>query len=62
LIYSYYQLSIQEERRILVPLPGSRLLRLNGSHWSDMVFSGDFRLYIDVEDGGLVQVNSGFQY
>ncbi len=47
LIYSYYQLSVQEGKRIPVPLPGSRILKLNGSHWSDMQFIGDDRFYLD---------------
>ena len=42
----YYELSSNEERDILIPLPGSRLFQMIGGVWDGMIFYQDYAFYI----------------
>lgn len=53
LIYYYYTTAELERKRVLTPLPGSRMFRLVGGHWSDVNFYGDYAFYVN-ESGHLL--------
>lgn len=60
LLHSYYLLLKNEGKTIAVPLPGSRLFKLDGPPWNDVVFAFDTRFYFD--NGDLVLETSNIPY
>ncbi|QNK40967.1 hypothetical protein [Caproicibacter fermentans] len=61
LIYIYYTIATTEGKRVLVPLPGSRLLQLVGDIWDNIDFFGDYAFYID-NNGGLIMESGSIHY
>ena len=47
ILYAYKILATAENNKVEVPLPGSRLFKLNGADWDNVQFFGDFATYID---------------
>lgn len=47
LLHTYYLLLKNEGKKIQSPLPGSRLFKLEGPPWDNVVFSFDMRVYFD---------------
>ena len=60
LLYNYRILAMAENKKIEIPLPGSRLFALKGSDWSTVSFFQDFAQYFD--NGVLVTVTSTIHY
>lgn len=58
-IYTYYELTSRNNQANL-PMPGSRLFRLNGDKWDQMNFPQDISLSVD--NGTLSILTSVFQY
>lgn len=61
LIYYYYDISVCENKRVVVPLPGSRMFRLVGGIWKDVTFYGDYATYIN-DEGYLIREWSNIYY
>lgn len=51
LIFTYYILATAENKKVLVPLPGSRIFELTGGIWDSIIFFKDFALYLDSDTG-----------
>ncbi len=47
ILYLYRIIAESENKVIKIPLPGSRIFKLNGTEWSDVQFYGDSAFYID---------------
>ncbi len=62
LIYIYYDLAINENKRIKTPLPGSRLFSLESNGWEDVDFYKDVAFYINMDDGILYMESGRFIY
>lgn len=60
LLHAYYLALKNEGEKTEVPLPGSRLFKLQGTIWNDVVFSFDTSLYID--NGHLIWKTSTIPY
>lgn len=60
-IYTYYQLASDEKKRILTPLPASRLFELSGGDWDNVNFYGDMAFFIN-EDGHLCYQTGNIYY
>lgn len=60
LLYSYRILAMAENKKIEIPLPGSRLFTLKGSDWNTVTFYQDFAQYFD--NGELFTVTSTIHY
>lgn len=61
LLHSYYLLLKNEGNPIAVPLPGSRLFRLDGTLWKDVIFPFDMKFYVD-NDGWLTMETATTPY
>lgn len=61
LIFSYKKLAESENKRIQVPIPGSRLFELTGELWTGSIFYKDMAFYID-DTGHLLQETSSIIY
>ena len=59
-LFSYRILAKEENKKIVIPLPGSRLFTLLGNDWSDVIFFKDFAMYI--EDNCLYSESSNIYY
>lgn len=59
-IERYYYLANHELLQVKEPLPGSRILKLTGSHWSDMQFHEDN--VFEISDGCLLLHTPEFPY
>lgn len=62
LVYTYYRLAQNENKRICTPMPGSRLFELKSGMWSDVQFYGDIALYLDEDNGCLCMETSTLCY
>ena len=60
LIYKYYQLAIEENKKILTPLPGSHLFQLKGGMWNSIDFWDESAFY--VENGDICIESSVLHY
>ncbi len=60
LLHAYYLALKNEGKKAEVPLPGSRLFKLQGTIWNDVVFPFDTSLYI--ENGHLIWKTSTIPY
>lgn len=49
LVYTYYKLAKNEDKRICTPMPGSRLFELKGGMWSSVEFFDEIAYYIENE-------------
>ena len=49
LIYYYYDLVLVEGKKVMTPVPGSRLFRLTGENWDIVDFYTDYAFYINDE-------------
>lgn len=61
LIYIYHKVAIVEGKRVLVPLPGSRILQLVEGIWDNIDFFGDYAFYID-DNGRLIMESGNIHY
>ena len=61
LLHSYYLALKNEGGKIDVPLPGSRLFRLNGTLWNGVVFPFDVTFFVD-DQGCLIMKSSSIPY
>lgn len=61
LTYMYRRLAIEEKRRIITPLPGSRVFELRGGEWDSVSFFHDIAFYIN-EDGCLIEETGRITY
>lgn len=52
-IYLYKRLADLEGNRVKVPIPGSRMFRLEGGDWDSVEFYKDVAFYVDFSDGRL---------
>lgn len=62
MVYFYEKISSDEGKRIVTPLPGSRLFKLSGGKWDQISFYGDSAFYIKVETGELIWVTGTIHY
>lgn len=53
MVYFYHNLAIDEGKKILTPIPGSRLFKLVGGIWDSVSFYGDSAFYVD-DNGSLI--------
>lgn len=60
LVYTYYPLAIGENKKILTPMPGSRLFKLKGGMWDSIDFWDELAFY--VEDGNICIESSSVHY
>lgn len=60
MIYFYYYLAEQEGKKVLTPLPGSRLFKLCGNNWDNVGFYMDSAFYM--EEGHLFWETGTIQY
>lgn len=60
LLHIYYELAVAEHKKVLIPLPGSRVFELTGGFWSSISFYRDFAVYID--NGSLFMESSSVYY
>lgn len=60
LIYLYYNLATTEGKKVVTPLPGSRMFELTGGAWDTNQFYRDVAVYID--DGVLIMESSNIPY
>ena len=49
LVYTYYKLAKNEDKRICTPMPGSRLLELKGGMWDSVEFFDEIACYMENE-------------
>lgn len=61
LIYFYYDIAWEEEKKVVTPIPGSKLFTLVGGAWDSVDFFTDCAFYID-ERGYLIYEYSQFPY
>ena len=61
MVYFYQKIASIEKRRIVTPIPGSRIFKLIGGMWDSIDFYGDSALYID-ENGNLIWETSMIHY
>lgn len=61
LIYYYYDLALQEEKKVVTPIPGSKLFELVGGEWDKVNFYTDCAFYMD-DKGYLIYEYSQFPY
>lgn len=61
-IYHYCEIATAEDKRVVTPLPGSRLFELTGGSWDDVEFYGEFASYIDENTGHLIFESNPFIY
>ena len=54
LVFTFYNLATNERKKVVTPLPGSRVFQLTGSNWDEVNFFGDFAFYLD--DNGYLHV------
>ena len=62
MVYAYYDIALNEGKRILTPLPGSKLFRLTGGIWDSVNFYGDSAFYIDEETGHMIYETNPLLY
>ncbi len=62
MVYFYQKLASDEAKRIVTPMPGSRIFELSGGMWDSISFYGDSAFYIDEETGNLFWVTSSLNY
>ena len=60
LLHIYYELAISEHKKVLIPLPGSRIFELTGGPWSSIQFYRDYAFYVD--NGSLIMESSSVYY
>ena len=61
MVYYYQKLAADELRRIVTPMPGSRIFKLSGGMWDSISFYGDSAFNID-ENGNLIWTSSSIHY
>lgn len=61
MIYYYQKIASDELKRIVTPLPGSRIFELSGGMWDSISFYGDSAFYIN-ENGSLIWETSSIHY
>lgn len=62
LVYTYYKLAQDENKRIRTPMPGSRLFELKGGMWSAVQFWDEMAFYLDEESGEFWMESSILHY
>jgi len=62
ILYSYRILADSEGKRIVIPLPGSRLFKLIGPDWNNVEFFYDFAFYLNPDNGTLNMECSNIHY
>ena len=62
LIYMYYEIASRENQRILTPLPGSKIFKMNGNLGKQLHFYGNMAFYVKEDTGELIQQNGYFTY
>ena len=62
MVYFYHIIATSEGKKIVTPLPGSRLFRLSGGIWDQIRFYDDIALYIDENTGCMMRVTSTIHY
>lgn len=60
MLYSYYYLAQEENKRIFVPLPASRLLETNSLIWQDVDLGTSMIMYVN--NGHLIMETGPFEY
>ena len=60
MVYLYQKLATDEGKKIVTPMPGSRLFKLIGGVWDSISFYGDSAFYIN--DGDLIWETSTIHY
>ena len=60
LVYTYFKIATDENKRIVTPMPGSRLFKLTGGMWTTMDFYDELAFHID--DGILIMETSTLHY
>lgn len=59
-IYMYYELATAEGKKVVTPLPGSRVFELTGGTWDTTQFNRDVAFYVD--NGVLTMESSNIPY
>ena len=63
ILLNYYLMLAQDENKhVLIPLPGSRIFSLSGNEWKDVNFVFDTAIYLNAEDGCLYMESSDMDY
>lgn len=62
LLNYYLNQAKKENRKLLIPLPGSRIFVLSGDEWTDINFVLDQFFYVDYNDGTLHSICGNFEY